>query len=150
MAVDTREKRMSMLNFGDGCSLHLLFEADGTVDADDRLHLLDLYSGIAAAGGIVWTLLEDVKLYTSTHYPSSTTWYYEATMKATSGTACSRAYDKTLGAAVSDSEITTTSGTYTRVRSIAVTLVDGHEYQGQVGTSGADGGDVVGSRLIGF
>ena len=47
MAVDTREKRFSMLNFGDGNNLHALFEADGSVDADDRAHMLDLYSGIA-------------------------------------------------------------------------------------------------------
>jgi hypothetical protein len=49
MAVDTREKRMSMLNFGDGSNLHVLWEPDGTVDADDRQHLLDCYSGIAFA-----------------------------------------------------------------------------------------------------
>ena len=47
MAVDTREKRFSMLNFGDGTHIHATFEADGTVDLDDRQHLLDCYSGIA-------------------------------------------------------------------------------------------------------
>lgn len=53
MAVDTREKRFSMLNFGDGTNIHALFEADGSVDLDDRQHLLDCYSGIAfaSAGG---------------------------------------------------------------------------------------------------
>ncbi len=49
MAIDTREKRFSMLNFGAGRNSRTLFEADGAVDADDRLHLLGLYSGIAAA-----------------------------------------------------------------------------------------------------
>lgn len=47
MAVDTREKRFSMLNFGDGSHSHATFEADGAVDLDDRQHLLDCYSGIA-------------------------------------------------------------------------------------------------------
>lgn len=47
MAVDTRQKRMSMISFGDGVITHVLFEADGAVDADDRAHLLGLYSGIA-------------------------------------------------------------------------------------------------------
>ena len=48
MAVDTRQKRMSMVSFGDGVVNHVLFEADaGGVKADDRLHLLGLYSGIA-------------------------------------------------------------------------------------------------------
>jgi hypothetical protein len=53
MAIDTREKRFSMLNFGDGTHIHATFEADGTVDKDDRQHLLDCYSGIsfAAPGG---------------------------------------------------------------------------------------------------
>lgn len=53
MAVDTREKRFSMLAMGsglDGCGIHTLFEADGTVDNDDRQHLLDCYSGIAFSG----------------------------------------------------------------------------------------------------
>jgi hypothetical protein len=49
MAVDTREKRFSMMNFGLGIHLDNMFEADGTVDADDRQHLLDCYSGIAFA-----------------------------------------------------------------------------------------------------
>lgn len=49
MAIDTREKRFSMLNFGDGAHIHATFEADGTVDLDDRQHLLDCYSGIAFA-----------------------------------------------------------------------------------------------------
>lgn len=38
-----------MLNFGNGTTLHTLFEADGAVDLDDRQHLLDCYSGIAFA-----------------------------------------------------------------------------------------------------
>lgn len=45
MAVDTRQKRFSMINFGEGDLC--LFEADAAVDADDRAHLLGLYSGIA-------------------------------------------------------------------------------------------------------
>ena len=53
MAVDTAEKRFSMLNFGDGTNIHLLFEPDGAVDLDDRQHLLDCYSGIAFAAPVV-------------------------------------------------------------------------------------------------
>ena len=55
MAVDTAEKRFSMLNFGDGTNIHLLFEPDGAVDLDDRQHLLDCYSGIAFASPAVPT-----------------------------------------------------------------------------------------------
>lgn len=57
MAVDTRQKRMSMLSFGDGTHMHVTFEADGTVDLDDRQHLLDCYSGIAFATPASSTLL---------------------------------------------------------------------------------------------
>jgi len=47
MAVDTREKRFSMMNFSDGTGTQTLFEVDGTVNLDDKQHLLDCYSGIA-------------------------------------------------------------------------------------------------------
>ena len=47
MAVDTAEKRFSMMNFGDGTTIHLLPEPDGSIDLDDRQHLLDCYSGVA-------------------------------------------------------------------------------------------------------
>lgn len=52
MAVDTREKRFSVMNMGLPIPFNL-FEADGSVDSDDRAHLLDLYSGIAAIAAIV-------------------------------------------------------------------------------------------------
>ena len=46
MAIDTRQKRFSMLNMS-WVPCIALFEADGIVDADDRAHLLNLYSGIS-------------------------------------------------------------------------------------------------------
>jgi hypothetical protein len=45
--VNTRQKRFSMMNFGDGTHIHTTFEADGAVNLDDRQHLLDCYSGVA-------------------------------------------------------------------------------------------------------
>ena len=53
MAIDTREKRFSMMSMAsglDGAGLNMHFEPDGTVDLDDKQHLLDCYSGIAFAG----------------------------------------------------------------------------------------------------
>ena len=44
MAIDTRQKRFSMLNFG-SISSDILFEADGAVNDDDKIVLLDMYSG---------------------------------------------------------------------------------------------------------
>lgn len=61
MAIDTREKRFSMLNFGEGCHLHATFEADGTVDLDDRQHLLDCYSGIAFVGAAADQLIAQAR-----------------------------------------------------------------------------------------
>jgi hypothetical protein len=65
MAVDTAEKRYSMLNVGQPW-FRILPEVDGGIEADDRLHLLGLYSGIAATAvavaptipGMEWTLDE--------------------------------------------------------------------------------------------
>ena len=45
MAVNTSAKRFSMMNFGDGANTQILFEVDGTVNADDRVTLLGLYGG---------------------------------------------------------------------------------------------------------
>ncbi len=47
MAIDTVSKRFSMLNFGDGTTIYLLFAPDGAIDLDDRQQLLDCYNGIA-------------------------------------------------------------------------------------------------------
>lgn len=47
MAIDSKSKRFSMLNFG-SISTDLLPNPDGTIDQGDRQHLLDLYSGVLA------------------------------------------------------------------------------------------------------
>jgi len=55
MAIDTREKRFSMMAMAsglDGCGIHTLPEADGSIDADDRQHLFDIYSGIGFASPV--------------------------------------------------------------------------------------------------
>ena len=55
MAIDTRQKRFSMMGFGDGVITHTLFEPDGTVDLDDRQRLLGCYSGIAFGSPVAVT-----------------------------------------------------------------------------------------------
>ncbi len=47
MAVDTKDKRFSMINFGSGVDDHILFDPDGTIDSPDKQHMLGCYSGIA-------------------------------------------------------------------------------------------------------
>ena len=56
MAIDSREKRMSMLGFGGGHNWDTLFEADSAVNADDRAHMLDLYSGFGDVGSVIATV----------------------------------------------------------------------------------------------
>jgi len=41
MAIDTRDKRASLLGFGE--EIGLMPVADGTIDRSDRFHLLGLY-----------------------------------------------------------------------------------------------------------
>ena len=45
MAIDTSDKRFSMLNFADAA---LLPEPDSEIVGGDRLHFLALYSGVEA------------------------------------------------------------------------------------------------------
>ena len=46
MAIDTKSKRFSILNSGDGSLLHLTPDLDGSFTSPDWQHLLDCYSGI--------------------------------------------------------------------------------------------------------
>ena len=52
MPIDTRAKRLSMLNFGgEGVSQLLLPDVSGSFDQGDRQTFLDCYRGILFAGG---------------------------------------------------------------------------------------------------
>lgn len=51
MAVDTKAKRFSMLNFG-SVSTDLLPDPDAAMGQGDRQHLLDLYSGVLAGAPV--------------------------------------------------------------------------------------------------
>jgi len=43
MAIDTKTKRLAMINFGSGIGIHTLPEPDSSIDSDDRFHLLDTF-----------------------------------------------------------------------------------------------------------
>ena len=61
MAIDTKNKRMSVI----GLALpvpSMLPDSDGTIAIADRLHLLWLYSGIAAATPAVFVVSAIVKI----------------------------------------------------------------------------------------
>ncbi len=92
----------------------------------------------------------DIFLYTSANWSPTPTWYFEATLKADSGsTANARLYDLTSSAEVTSSAISTTNTTDTRVRSAAITLVDGREYEAQLGSRIDHSGTARGATIIG-
>jgi len=70
----------------------------------------------------------------------SATFYLEVHARATSGTLKARLYNLTDSTPVADSEVSTTSSTFVRLRSAAVSLVDGKEYAVQFGTVDGVGG----------
>lgn len=141
MAVDTRQKRMSMLNFGDGANLHVLWEPDGTVDADDRLHLLDLYSGIAAAGpGIVYSVSRGIFEYVAANWGSTLAFFFQVYHRAASGkTLHAQLFDVTTSTAVAGSDLSTASATNVRQQSgdLKAELTDGDVYEARWGNAGA-------------
>lgn len=75
--------------------------------------------------------------------------FFEAYLRAVSGLARARLFNKTDNAVVPGSEVSTTSGLRTRVRSGALTLVDGKEYVTQIGAeTGVDATEIFSSRWI--
>lgn len=136
-----------MLNFGEGSYSHVGFEADGTVDLDDRQHLLDCYSGIAFGAGVVYFLQAGAFSYVAANY-GTVAFFFEAFHRARSGTAYARLYDVTLAAAVAGSTVNTASATHVRQRSGALTLTDGSTYEAQFGKSGTDAAAAMGGKVV--
>ncbi len=98
----------------------------------------------------VLKLKTGVGQYTEVALNPASAWYFEAFLLAASGdTARARLYDITADAAVANSEVTTTNTAVTRVRSSAITLVDGHDYKAQFGSTLADTGYTHGADLVG-
>ncbi len=50
MAITTKTRRLSIINFGSMWP-DTMPEPNSTIDVDDRLHFLDLYSGTAGVSG---------------------------------------------------------------------------------------------------
>ena len=69
-------------------------------------------------------------------------------MRATAGTVEAELYNITDALVVANSTISSTSATYVRLRSGAITLVTGKEYRLQLLRSGSSGGAILGACLI--
>ena len=86
-------------------------------------------------------------LYTSANW-GTVSIYLEVWMRASIGTARARLHDDTLGQSVAGSELTTTSATYVRLRSSALTLVNGRTYSVQFGRDETSSVGFKGAKLI--
>lgn len=87
-------------------------------------------------------------LYTAANWNRAPGFYLEVYLRATGGTVRARLYNTTDGTAVVNSEVTTVSATYVRLRSAALTLTDGKLYTLQLGSNNADGGGCRGAKLV--
>lgn len=153
MAIDTADKRASAIGIP---TFWIAPIPDGTIDAADRLQGAGLYRGIAAAVGVVWNAVGppyNIRLFVAANWAVNA-FVGEAMIRATAGTARMRIrhgtppYDEATAATIAGSEVTTTSGTYVRVRTPSVALVDGDEHRLQHGSDAGSAGDAYGGDLI--
>lgn len=79
---------------------------------------------------------------------SGGTYYFEIVMKTSAATAYSELYNKTAGAAVSGSEVTTTSTSNTRLRSSALTLTGSDTYTDRYKNDGSNTTTYYGARVV--
>lgn len=92
-------------------------------------------------------------LYTAANW-GAPQWYLEVSVRSTSAKALARLYNVTAGAEVSGSVVTVDAGAAgvllvpTRVRSSALTLVNGNEYRVQYGVQDGGAGAAVSAKLI--
>ena len=86
-------------------------------------------------------------LYTAANW-GSVSFYLEVFLQALSGTALARLYNQTDGVAVTNSELSTTSGSFVRLRSSALTLVDGKVYNVQFGSEDSNSGAFRGAKIV--
>jgi hypothetical protein len=147
MAVDTRDKRFSMMGISQPVP-SVYPNPDAAIGTADRAHWIFLYSGIALSA-LVYTSYGLPFLYTAANW-AQITFYLEAYLKATTGTVYFRLYNETDGAEVLNSEVSTTSAVSTRLRTAALSMADGKVYRLQFGKSGSDAGETYGGKLIGI
>ena len=87
-------------------------------------------------------------LYTAAKWGGSLTFYLEVYIKAVTGTARARLWNDTDGSVVTGSGLSTAQTSYTRLRTSALTLIDGKSYLVQFGTEDGTAGEFGNGRLI--
>jgi hypothetical protein len=102
----------------------------------------------------IWRdLIGSIFLYTAANW-GAVSFFLEAYYRSTSAKAMARLFDVTANAAVASSTLTLDAGLLgvllipTRIRSVALTLVDGHEYRIQYGVQDGGAGAAISAKLI--
>lgn len=108
-----------------------------------------LIISLGTAAGVSWTTYGGPFLYTSANWSASSQFFFEAYFRASAGTCLARLVNQS-GTPVSGSEISTTSATHVRLRSSALTLVDGDTYFAQFGEDVGATGFFLLARVIGI
>jgi len=88
-------------------------------------------------------------LYTSANW-AGVVFVFEVYMRASTGVVRTRLYDKTVSAAVSDSEMSTTSTAFVRLRSPVLSFTDAHEYVLQLALGSGGLGEAIGGCVIAY
>lgn len=110
-------------------------QISASVDLIDRPHVAGLYASFAG----VWFSRGRLATYTANDYSGSSLGL-RAQLRARSGTAMARLWDVTADEPVEGSQLSTSSSAFVVQTSSALSLVDAHVYQAQIGkTSGATG-----------
>lgn len=86
-------------------------------------------------------------LFTSVNWGTQS-FFLEVFMRATTGTAEAELYNITDGLIVAGSELSTTSTSHVRLRSVAITLVNGKEYRLQLKRLNSDAGAILGAQIV--
>ena len=112
-----------------------------------------LFGSFAGKASVSYTSAGPPWLYTSANWTSGSSIFFEAYIRQTTNKAYARLFDVDVGGAVGSSTVNTTSGSFVRLRSSALTeqsggLVDGNEYIAQFGRSGSDAGEALGAKII--
>jgi hypothetical protein len=95
---------------------------------------------------VVYDFLVGALKYVAAQMPG--TFYFEAFYRATTGTVYARLYDLTASAEVAGSVLSTALTTFQLQQTDALTLIDGHVYEGQFGNEGADAGEARVATVI--
>lgn len=98
---------------------------------------------------VVYVLANTIFLYEAAKYVGFS-FYFEASLLATAGTAYAQLYNRTDSAAVAGSTVSTGSATLVRQRSGEIALEDGKEYQARFGAVAGDDGEGWGAQIVPF